>query len=205
MKRVLFYGDSNTWGYIPGGGRHHPRDTFPHVAAGICGAEAMVDGLNGRATVRGHDVFPKELHGGATFPASLRKALPLTGLVVCLGTNDVMAPLNLDADEICANLAFMFEEAGKLCQTGLAMVLVSPPPVARGAIPSIVAEYGGRDGLLLQNLAEPCENLAQRLGIHFFDGSGVVPEMTARDGFHLDLEGHRLLGEGLGQYLLQIV
>ena len=205
MKRVFFFGDSNAWGYIPGGGRQNPKDTYPLVAARICGAEALVDGLNGRATVRCHDTFPGELHGGASFLASLRQALPLTGLVICLGTNDVMGPLNLGADEICENLAFMFEGAERLCGNSLSMMLVSPPPIARAVVYSLIASYGGDEATILQNLAAPCEKLASRLGIHFFDGSSAVPEMTARDGFHLDKEGHRLLGEGLGNCLLKIL
>ena len=53
MKRVLCYGDSNTWGYDPGTGKRYAPDVrWTGVLANRLGPDYQVleEGLNGRAT-----------------------------------------------------------------------------------------------------------------------------------------------------------
>ena len=50
MKRVLCYGDSNTWGYVPGLGVRHPEDVrWTGVAAKLLGPDYRIieEGMNG--------------------------------------------------------------------------------------------------------------------------------------------------------------
>ena len=50
---VLCYGDSNTWGWIPGGGRHARDKRWPGVLAAELGHDwhVIAEGLSGRTTV----------------------------------------------------------------------------------------------------------------------------------------------------------
>ena len=53
QKNILCFGDSNTWGYIPGTGeRYAPEVRWPGVMAAALGAGYHIseDGLNGRTT-----------------------------------------------------------------------------------------------------------------------------------------------------------
>ena len=55
MKRILCYGDSNTWGFIPGSGKRYPSDVrWTGVMSKALGEEYEVieAGLNGRSRVR---------------------------------------------------------------------------------------------------------------------------------------------------------
>ena len=52
MKNILCYGDSNTWGAVPGTLTRHPRDIrWPGVMANELGSEYQIieDGINGRS------------------------------------------------------------------------------------------------------------------------------------------------------------
>ena len=54
MKTILCYGDSNTWGYIPGTGNRYPRQVrWTGVLQNLLGEKFHVieEGLNGRTTV----------------------------------------------------------------------------------------------------------------------------------------------------------
>ena len=53
MKNILCYGDSNTFGSIPGGGRYPYGVRWPGRLAGLLGADwhLIEEGMGGRTTV----------------------------------------------------------------------------------------------------------------------------------------------------------
>ena len=54
MKRIVCYGDSNTWGYTPGTGARYPEDvrwTGRLQRALGPGYAVVEEGLNGRTTI----------------------------------------------------------------------------------------------------------------------------------------------------------
>ena len=204
-RRFLVYGDSNTWGYQPGGGRLPRNAIFPSVAMTVPGCpELVADGQNGRSSVWEHGLFPRELHGGATFAGVLESNLPLQGLVLMLGTNDVMAPLNLSGAQIADNLVRMAWLAKKRCGTDLEIVFLSPPPLAPYGIEELCATGYGKPDILGQNLAHDFELAAQGESFLFLDGSQALAHMDAFDGYHMSREGHRALGELLGHFLARL-
>ena len=205
FARFLVYGDSNTWGYQPGGGRLPWDAIFPSYAMTVPGCPTLVaDGMNGRASVWEHGLFPEELHGGATFAEVLESFLPLQGLVLMLGTNDVMAPLNLAGAEIADNLVRMAKAARKRCGEDTKVVFLSPPPLAPYGIEELCAIGYGKPDILGQNLAHDFKLAAQRGGFHFLDGSKALAHMNASDGYHMSQAGHRALGELLGHFLASL-
>ena len=128
--RILFYGDSNVWGYRPEGGRIAASDRFPAVAGSLIPeAEILENGANGRSSAFEHPVFPADLLGGAAFAGIFREALPVDALVIMLGTNDVLPLLGLTPSETAANLARIMRNAREI-RPGIPILLVSPP--ARG-------------------------------------------------------------------------
>lgn len=203
-RRVLFYGDGNACGCLPDGDWLEQKDTYPHVACEACLGEPLVSGLPGRASVGRHPTLPPELRGAETFLGVLLKYTPVKGIVICLGTNDVLAPLNLSADRICTNIAYMVGDVRQFCGE-VPTLVVSPPPVAESCVPALLATRGGKAATMTQNLAAPLEVLASKLGILFFDGSSVVPEMDASDGLHLSQEAHKRLGNGIAQKLVELI
>ena len=98
MRNVLFFGDSNTYGFDPesraaGTGERFPADVrWCGVAAHELGSSWHVieEGLNGRTTVH-EDPYRLTTHlsGGALLPTLLKSHLPLDVVVIMLGTNDL--------------------------------------------------------------------------------------------------------------------
>ena len=93
MKHVLCFGDSNTWGFIPGSGRRYDEHTrWTGVVADILGSDWRVheDGLNGRTSMF-DSVFKGDVNknGWDLFATVLDSQKPLDVLVIFLGTNDL--------------------------------------------------------------------------------------------------------------------
>ncbi len=82
MKRVLIYGDSNTWGYNSLGGRYENR--WPRLLSGY---EIIEEGVNGRTTVFDDEKpFRNGLNGLGYI---LLAAKPIDLLIIQLGINDL--------------------------------------------------------------------------------------------------------------------
>ena len=93
MKNVLFYGDSNTWGY-QGDDPMHRLDADKRytgvVAAQFPDVHFIEEGLCGR-TICSTDPIDYGRNGMSMLPALLATHDPLDVIVIMLGTNDSKA------------------------------------------------------------------------------------------------------------------
>ncbi|HCJ89535.1 MAG TPA: arylesterase, partial [Clostridiales bacterium] len=90
MKHVLCFGDSNTWGFIPGTCKRYDEHTrWTGVLQDELGADWRIheNGQNGRTTV-----FPEPsknfMTGLGALPYALDTLRPLDAIIIMLGTND---------------------------------------------------------------------------------------------------------------------
>jgi lysophospholipase L1-like esterase len=177
MRTVLCFGDSNTWGYVPGSdAERFPRETrWPvRLAAALGGEwEVIAEGLNGRTASM--DSPTADGRNGLTYLVPcLQSHMPVDILVIYLGTNDVSDRFRLpDADAALAVArlvrAARASEAGP--DGGAPDVLVVAPPPFEGH------ELG-------PHYAEICT----RLSCSFLDLDGVT-RYSDFDPFHLDADG----------------
>jgi lysophospholipase L1-like esterase len=177
MRTVLCFGDSNTWGYVPGSdGERFPRETrWPvRLAAALGGEwEVIAEGLNGRTASM--DSPTADGRNGLTYLVPcLQSHMPVDILVIYLGTNDVSDRFRLpDADAALAVArlvrAARASEAGP--DGGAPDVLVVAPPPFEGH------ELG-------PHYAEICT----RLSCSFLDLDGVT-RYSDVDPFHLEAGG----------------
>lgn len=197
MKRILAYGDSNTFGYRPGkGGRYGTTKRWPTIAARLLGADTLVaeDGANGR-TARFPDpggYYPRAID---TIAAAVQRAAPLDLLVVMLGSNDLRAAYGANPDAIAQDVVHVVN-------TGLAahpapppqVLLLAPPPLLP---PALDGDFYDESALLRsRQLAGVYAALAQARGWAFLDaGQHTLPSEI--DGLHLDEVGHRALAEAV--------
>ena len=89
---ILCYGDSNTWGFVPGseGERFSWEERWPGVLQGELGADYRVieEGLSGRTTVLDNPLEPYR-NGREYLLPCLQSHQPLDLVVIFLGTNDL--------------------------------------------------------------------------------------------------------------------
>lgn len=91
MKRILCYGDSNTWGADPDGGpRYDAHTRYTKVLQALLGKdyEVIEEGLPGRTSVYNTDV-DAFVNGRTYLYPCLSSHAPLDLVIIMLGTNDL--------------------------------------------------------------------------------------------------------------------
>ena len=91
MKRILCYGDSNTWGYDPDSGlRYDEKTRYTKVLAALLGQnyEVIEEGLPGRTSAYDTDV-DAFVNGRTYLYPCLSSHTPLDLIIIMLGSNDL--------------------------------------------------------------------------------------------------------------------
>ena len=135
-RRVLCFGDSNTWGYIPG--TDHQRYPANVRWTGVLqsllgdGYEIVEEGLNSRGILKGDDRPGKEGTSSIEYILPcLDSHDPLDYVVVLLGTNELKSGYGLSSQEVGENLrSFLRLVASRHSQSGHSIpeVIVVVPP-----------------------------------------------------------------------------
>ena len=96
MYHIVCYGDSNTWGDCPLGGRWPYEVRWPGVLQALLGKEFLVheEGINGRTTVFDDPMGGTYRNGLKGLGYVLSTHGPIDVLVFMLGTNDTKENLN---------------------------------------------------------------------------------------------------------------
>ena len=186
MKRVICFGDSNTFGYDPRSylGSQYPADVRWTGLLESAGWEVVNYGQNGLR-------IPRE----SQFPAiidQLRRAAPADVVTVMLGGNDLLNGPSAEetAARMGALLCCMKEHA-----SGAVLLLIAPPPLRFG-------DWVQTQELIDESkrLAGLHRSLADRLNVAFADAGEWDIALTF-DGVHFSPEGHAAFAEGLAQAL----
>jgi lysophospholipase L1-like esterase len=222
-KRVLVFGDSNSWGFVPCAAnetttRYDTSTRWPAVMAARLGAdiELVEEALSGRTTdLDDPQMDLPSIHlknaifnGAKLLPAIVASHLPLELVIIMLGTNDLKARFKRSARQIAVaavGLARLIEE----CQGGVATVypapkvlLVAPPPLGTG-FHDPEEWAGGPEKSLELGLA--FRDAAAAADLPFLD-AGEIITTDGKDGIHLTPEAQLKLGEAVAKkvfFLLQ--
>ncbi len=199
VKRILCYGDSNTWGYDPTTGRRYARDVrWTGVLQRALGEdfEIIEEGLNGRTTVLEDRIEPGRNGLTYLYPCLLSH-FPLDLVVIMLGTNDLKARFNLPAGDIAEGarqLVLCVRHAAEDNGSSPPPVLLVCPP-RLGKIDENNEEFAGA-GPKSRKLSGFYATVAGELGCFFLDAGQYITSSDI-DGIHLDAAEHRKLGEAV--------
>lgn len=215
VQRILVFGDSNSWGWIPQENaipteRYSEENRWPGVAQQILGEnyEIIVDGLSGRTTDvhdPGSSLSGAGLNGAEALPAVIGSHLPLDLVVLFLGTNDTKvvfdhSPLRIGMG--AASLISIVQNSGEFFGDGWyvypapRVLLVAPPPLGE---PTVLAEtFDDMSVERSEQLAAVYNLVAEQMGVAFFD-AGEVIETDGVDAVHFSAETHQTLGEALAE------
>jgi lysophospholipase L1-like esterase len=197
---VLCYGDSNTYGWIPGGlGRFAREVRWPGVLAAELGAgwHVVEEGLPGRTTVFEDPFRPGSMNGRTYLGPCLLTHEPIDVLVLFLGTNDLDPRYTVTAGEIARGVAVLAHVAATTryrVGTQPRVLVLGLPRLGRldpgEDYPGVEAKAAGLPAAL-RVVAE-----AERLDV--LELHELVAYSDA-DGFHLDEGGHRAIGEAVAR------
>jgi lysophospholipase L1-like esterase len=200
-RRILCFGDSNTWGNDPSTGERYPRSVrWTGVLAEELGAsfEVVEEGQNGRTTVW-DDPIEGEKNGLRYLTPCLESHAPLDLVILMLGTNDLKARFSLTASDIARGverliLLILSSGCGPVNRPP-AVLLMAPPPVdPRDDLDEMF--LGARQKSL--HFASRYAALAQLYGCIYFDVSQVIA-VDPIDGIHYSALAHVALGKAVAK------
>ena len=213
MKRtVLCFGDSNTWGFIPGTDceRYLPEVRWPGVMAAALGNGYRVieEAQNGRMTAWDDPVSPFINKCGAThLPVVLESQKPIDLAILMLGTNDLKNHMGHNAWAIADGMGALVDivlasDAGPTKRPPRVLV-VSPVPVnAEGVCP--FSHLFDLAAPLSRELAAAYREIAETRGVEFFD-AGAHASCPPTDCIHIDAEGHASIGAAMAEKVRAIL
>jgi lysophospholipase L1-like esterase len=208
MKTILCYGDSNTWGAVPGTGeRFAPSVRWTGVLARELGAEYRVieEGLNGRTTVW-DDPVEGRMSGKDYLIPCLDSHRPLDLVVLMLGTNDLKLRFAVSAYDIALSVGVLVDVVQKSAtgpNSRAPQVLLIAPPVV-GRLSEYAEMFGDRARDQSELFARYYRLIADQYHCHFLDAASVVASSDL-DGIHLDAAQHRKFGGAIAAQVRDIL
>lgn len=205
-KRVLCFGDSNTWGYIPGSAERYSEDIrWPSLLASKLGSEYQVieEGLSGRTTLFECD-YDEYLNGKKALGFVLKSQQPLDCVVLMLGTND-LCDHHIDRVEIAItelirnfkNANYIFRSKTPIFPNGVKLLLISPLPFGKSAaLRDEIKEESKLFPEVYKRVAELCE-------VDYLDPTSLI-EPSDVDGIHFTPEAHKALAAEVYKKLMEM-
>ncbi len=187
-KRILCYGDSITFGRVPGEvKRFSVEERWTGVLQKLLGEsyEIIEEGLRGRTT-NINDPELKGRNGLDYFFGCVLSLLPLDLIIIFLGTNDLKEQFNRtpqQSAEVFKEYKASIKEACDYLQEGLPKILLISPPLIKGDTAA-------------EEFAVSYKEVASEIGAEFLDSAKSVTASDS-DGTHLDKENNEKLAEQL--------
>jgi len=226
MKTVLCYGDSNTWGYNPRGGRYDHSIRWPTVMASLLNGEnagkngivpgmpgsadpaywVVEEGLNGRTTCK-EDPVEGDRNGLRQLMPILNSHRPLDLVIVMLGTNDLKRRFTPSPYEVSQG-AQLVAEAVLASKSGPGdgqpkTLLVCPVPISKAVA---FAQVLASDALeISRKLAPYYRACAAECGAAFFDAGTVISACSPADGLHWEAEDHRNFAKAMAAQVRELL
>jgi lysophospholipase L1-like esterase len=207
MKRILCYGDSNTWGFDPvTNDRFETETRWPRVLGHTLGREYEVieEGLGGRTTVW-DDPIEGFKNGRDYLIPCLESHRPLDLVIILLGTNDLKKRFCLSAYDIAqgAGVLVRVVQGSQSGRKGLApqMLLLAPPPTVALTEYAEMFEGAGRKS---QKFSEHYGRVANELGCAYLDTSLVIVS-SPLDGIHFEGREQRKLGKAVAEKVKELI
>ncbi len=204
---VLCYGDSVSWGIVPGTRQRHSFETrWPGIVQNALGSRVRIieECLNGRTTAW-NDPFRPGRNGRESLLPILQSHAPIDLVILFLGTNDVQALYGVTAYEssLGANALVDVIQTSRIEPMTVApqVLLVAPPR----AHPCGTMEEKFRNAEeKSQAFSHWYQRVATERGCFFLD-AGAVLEPSAVDGVHLDALQHAQFAQAVLPVLQQIL
>lgn len=203
MKRVLCFGDSNTYGYNAiTDGRFDENTRWTQVLQKLAGPEYTIieEGLSGRTTCY-RDPINEGMAGLDYLYPCLMSHGPFDTLIIMLGTNDCKERFSATPKNIADGMKRLVEKA-KILPVWTEkpdILVIAPPPIQKGCETSWVAGEMGICSDKSYHLAEEYKAMTELEQVRFLDASPV--DMNTIDYMHLSAKGHEQLAQMIWEEL----
>jgi len=200
--RILCYGDSNTWGYVPNSDHHRfsNDERYTGILSKTLGKkyEVISEGLNGRTLVSDDPRPGKEGRNGSTYlKPCLDSHDPINIVILMIGTNELKPEFNKSVEEIEIILEKQYVKTiitkpslfTKKCPK---LIIVCPPVVNENTVYSKEKFAGAHKKSIA--IRKIYSDIAKRNHCYFVETNDLK---VGADGVHLTKESHDVLAKKL--------
>lgn len=199
-KRIVCFGDSNTWGYnVLDGSRYGEEIRWTGRLQKLLGEEYTVieEAQNGRATVW-DDPVENRLAGYTYLWPCMESQSPFDLLIIMLGTNDTKIYFNVPAKSI-ADGAGRLVELAQHSTFGIGnkapkVLLISPIRIEESDVWEEI--FGRQAAEKTEKFPAAYQEIAKKFDCYFLDAARYAGPGTV-DGVHMDETGHEKLAEAV--------
>ena len=196
MKKILCYGDSNTFGYIPktqkrydinsrwsGILKTHFANTFEIIEDGVCDRNAFVSHKNGTL-----------LSSQKYFPALMTKFDTIEYSILAVGTNDLQTQYDIDLETIEKGLEFLVKTASEKSKN----IIVLSPVALTEKVKQGYFSYQFDDSSIakVEKVLNIYKNHASILKYQYLDVNKITAP-SDYDGLHYDRDAHQKIANAL--------
>ncbi len=213
MKKIVCFGDSNTYGYDPEtGGRYDENTRWPKLLQQKLGDgyEVFEEGQNGR-TIANADPWEGGTKCGIDYVLPMLETKRPDILIIMLGSNDLKKKFALPAPDIAGSLQTMLCKIRGYCKyylncPDMKILVVSPPALSEPFNESYFATFFDERNVVAESkeLAKWYELVAQQYGCDFLDATSQISAGQA-DHLHLDPEGHKKMAGIVADKVISMV
>ncbi len=210
MKNILCYGDSNTWGYIPGSqAQRHDIDTrWTGLLQKQLGSDYKIieNGLNSRTTIY-DDPICIDRNGYKSLDSAVLSQSPLDLVIIMLGTNDFKDYLPSSNYASAEALGLYCNKIRNICaaenQQVPKILLVSPIHVGKTVLKA-GEEFNQESIDRSKDLGGRIKAVAERFDAYFFDAASVAKASNI-DGLHMINSEHKKIADALEKLIREIL
>lgn len=191
--KILFFGDSNTWGYNAKDASRQPNRFTQLVKKAFSEHEIIEEGLN--------DPYDADRNGAKMISMVLKTHAPIDVVFIMLGTNDAKRQFSTNSISLEKGIRTLmyralnpenYRDGSKLPK----FFVVCPPKMnVDGLKNERTASNFGQAGFdILANTKPYLEKGCSGLNVEVIDTSAVAGSL---DGIHMDEKGHKLVADAL--------
>ena len=205
MKKILCYGDSNTFGFIPKiCGRYDKNTRWSGRLSELLkdNYEVIEEGMNNRT---GFFKNPEGLKqsGGEYLSIYLQNHKDIDICILALGTNDAQFFYNLDRKS--AELGLMnLINAIREVNSDTKIVIVPPVKITENILHSGFAMMFNSDSIeKIREVFDVFKIVSDKENCYYFDFNEIVSP-SQEDGIHYSEASHKIIADKLSEYILKI-
>lgn len=205
MKKILCYGDSNTYGFIPESGRRYAKNIrFSGILQQLLSDEFEVieEGMNNRT---GFFKNPEGLKqsGGDYLPIYLQNHKDISICILALGTNDFQFFYNIDNEIIEKGIQNLANSVRRYNPTAK-IIIIPPVKITQNIFKSYFSMIFNKESIeKLYELFPIFEIAAQANHCLYFDFNSFTTPSDI-DGLHYNIESHELIAKNLAKFIQSV-
>jgi len=205
VKKILCYGDSNIFGFIPGQGARYPKnERWSGILGEILPQDYFVieEGMNNRTGFFKNPDGGK-YSGGEYLPVVLDRYRDIDICILALGTNDAQFIYNLDKKTTCIGLQNLINCIRKT--NNLTKIIIIPPvKIDETILEGNFSILFNKKSIEIINLVFPIfEQVAKDNNCYYLDINKIASPSRI-DGLHYTKEAHRSIAESVADFICSI-